>query len=546
MNAPPPKSELGITFSANKDGSRIIASLDPLNGKKLPTLKTLKDEIALQGFGDAEIPDSGLAELLKQWEKATQSFALEVGSIADAVVSIDISKNKLEAYLTIEKAKGGQRVTLEDVLDKMKREGLKYGVIAEAVKKAVAAGEANHEVIAKGHGPVHGERAKFIVLIKEAADRRPNVKEDGSVNYRDILNISTVKEGEPLMRRMPATRGVKGKDVKGRELVAKDGKDVPYSSRLKNVKFSEDDKNILVAAMAGQPVIETDGMSVDPTLSVDKVDISTGNLEFDGTVIIRGDVLTGMQVKVTGEVHIGGMVEASRVEAGGDIIIAGGVIGRGEVRDDEGKQNESAAVLMSNGQIQARFVENALVKSAKDVIIKDLVSHSEVLAEGRVIIGGKGATKGQIIGGIVEGYGGVEAINMGTAGGVSTKIRIGAPLAPLKEKQKSVEEKIHLNTIKLKQLQAALVQLMQKQPPDEVTIKKAQATEAILEADALDFATQLNDVNMAIKRLTMAKAIAKQHLYGGVELTFLDKSRLIKDDQGPSQFQYENGMIIKK
>ncbi|MEK6750379.1 MAG: FapA family protein [Pseudomonadota bacterium] len=538
--------DIGVKLAPSEDGKYVVAELAPLNGKGPPSLSLLKKEIARQGFGDALIVDAQLTDMLKRWKTEQEIVQFKIGQITDAIVSVDISKNKLEAYLTIEKALGGKRATLETVLAEMKKEGLKYGVVADAVKQAVAVGEATHVLIAKGRTPVHGERAQFIVLVKDAADRRPNIKDDGSVNYRDILNVLTVKSGEPLMRRVPATRGIKGIDVKGRELPAKDGKDVPYSSRLKNVTFLEQDKNILVAAIAGQPVVEIEGMSVDPTLSVETVDISTGNLEFDGTVMIKGDVLTGMSVKVTGDVHIAGMVEASSVTSGGDIIIAGGVIGRGEVRAENGKLNESAATLKAGGNVQARFVENAIIEAKKDVYVKDLIAHSEVKAEGCVCVGGKGSPKGQIIGGVVEGRGGVEAVNMGTAGGVITRIRVGAPLSPLKEKLRDLEFKLQHNQLKMKQIQEVMAQLAQKPSVDEATLKKGHATEALLEADAATFIAEINAVNASIKLLSNAKAVAKQHLYGGVELTFFDKARMIKDDQGPAQFQFDGGAVIKK
>jgi len=49
-----------------------------------------------------------------------------------------------------------------------------------------------------------------------------------------------------------------------------------------------------------------------------------------GTVIVRGNVEDGFNIKADGNVEIYGTVGNSRIEAGGDIVISQGVSGRHE------------------------------------------------------------------------------------------------------------------------------------------------------------------------------------------------------------------------
>src|SRR5437762_91037 len=58
-------------------------------------------------------------------------------------------------------------------------------------------------------------------------------------------------------------------------------------------------------------------LTVSKLYEVDgNVDFKVGNVDFDGRVTIKGDVLPGFNVKATGDVAITGMVENASIEAG--------------------------------------------------------------------------------------------------------------------------------------------------------------------------------------------------------------------------------------
>src|SRR5690606_5702443 len=113
--------------------------------------------------------------------------------------------------------------------------------------------------------------------------------------------------GDALMIRHHATEGTAGTTLCGDPVPASAGEDVSYASNLTGVAFAPDNPDMLVAAIVGQPVQVAGGMIVEPVYSVDAVSMASGNIHFDGSVKIRGDVSAGMRVQAAGDIEIGGV-----------------------------------------------------------------------------------------------------------------------------------------------------------------------------------------------------------------------------------------------
>ena len=86
------------------------------------------------------------------------------------------------------------------------------------------------------------------------------------------------------------------------------------------------------------------------------VDASTGDIEYDGNVMIPGTVRTGFTVKAKGDIQVNGVVEGATLIAGGNIVIKRGV------------QGMSRGRLVSGGDICAHFFESANVEAKGDVL----------------------------------------------------------------------------------------------------------------------------------------------------------------------------------
>ena len=113
----------------------------------------------------------------------------------------------------------------------------------------------------------------------------------------------------------------------GEIVPAKPGTDTEFNKDIEGALIDPENENQLLAEIRGHPLISKNAVKVDTSLVLDNVNLKTGNIDFEGSVLVRGEVLAGFQVIATRDVIVKGIVENAKIVAGRDIIISGGVIG---------------------------------------------------------------------------------------------------------------------------------------------------------------------------------------------------------------------------
>lgn len=98
-------------------------------------------------------------------------------------------------------------------------------------------------------------------------------------------------------------------------------------------------------------------MKVDEVLSVKQVDARHGHIDFEGGLIVSGDVNPGMKIRVSGDIVIGGFIEGGWIEAGGSITVRHGIIGR------RNEQGEYLCQLNAQGEIHASYAQYAQLEA---------------------------------------------------------------------------------------------------------------------------------------------------------------------------------------
>lgn len=110
------------------------------------------------------------------------------------------------------------------------------------------------------------------------------------------------------------------------------------------------------------------------------VDIKTGNLRFKGDVKIAGNVCEAMEVQVTGNVEVQGLVTMARVVSGGKIIILGNIVGsrlRAGILFPGAKK---LGFMMTDVHTELQNLAQALdLLKIKKIINFDLVDYSRVV-----------------------------------------------------------------------------------------------------------------------------------------------------------------------
>lgn len=493
-----------------------------------------------EGYADWAINKDTLTKLPKLVREAKAPLAIDLAQKKDAELSVTISSDEMTALLTVTPPQGGDPVTEDDIRVLLDRNKIVYGIQSEVIATVINTQKAERVPVALGTVPINGEDTCFEGLLPEISDRRPKQRDDGTVDYRDIGLCFTVKPETLLMKKLPPTIGTAGTSVTGKVIPARPGRELSFAAPLVGVVLDPEDKNYLRAGIGGQPILIEHGVRVEPVISFKEVDLTTGNIEFDGTVNVAGNVTAGLTIRTSGDIFVAGMVEGAALEAGGSIKVAKGVIGRGELRNDAGELNTSIARIKAGGSIQARFYENAWVEAGGDVLADELVAHCEISAKGAVVVGKDRAKKGHILGGSVFAEQGIKAQVLGSASGVRGKLEAGISRS-VRTRLGNVRDELITKCAERDKLATVLGRAAQL--PKEM-LERARATLDKTEHTIKALQDERDTLQHKITNDANARITVGAKAFEGNTLLLGERSLTIDQERGPGQFTLADGEII--
>jgi predicted RNA-binding protein Jag len=343
----------------------------------------------------------------------------------EAPAFVKIADDGMSAWLA---PASGAPASADELFDLLAAAGVEWGINEEAVA-ALAGRELTEPVLAaRGTESTPSRDAAVEYLFSENDDGEalhPRLREDGSVDHRDLRPMYTVPPGTIVGRYIPAVSGQPGRDVFGREREpAKPGLETPAERFAgRDVRVAENGID-LVATRAGRPVRQNARIDIVEVYTVEgDVDYSTGNVDFNGDVYVMGDVQPGFAVRASGDVRIDGTVDAANIDAGRDLVIAGGIYGHGESSIRVGRS------------MTARFIDSAEVTCGGSMTILSTIIRSTVTCTGRVTLMGRGT----IVGGKVKAVAGISCTAAGSAAGVPTSLELdwlsSVPPGPERERE---------------------------------------------------------------------------------------------------------------
>jgi len=361
----------------------------------------------------------------------------------DCRIVVEVSSDRLRAWVRVSPAFGGESLTETAFREALNGSEVRFGIHEELVREILEKGECERTLIAEGVSPVTGEPAVFERLVLESNHKgAPQEREDGTVDYKDLGLFVSVAVGTPLLRHIPAGPGKPGTGVDGSLLPAMPGSDRPLRAGP-GTRLSADDPDVVVAARVGQPSFDDNWVRVDPTIEVDGVNPSTGNLIFEGNVIVRGAVEPGFTVKAGHDLMILDTVEGANLSAGRNIVLLTGVYGR----------NQSE--IIAKGNIEARFLSDCTVQCEGNIEVNDLIAHCDIECEGSVLAGASGG-KGWIMGGRVRAKREVHARILGSVSESATMIEVAAAGQGLKAQKAATDEAVNQTRIQIDTIERML------------------------------------------------------------------------------------------
>lgn len=414
-----------INFKLNDVTGELFAELSATDKEYVPAISWIEERLKAEKLDHLYFDVNELNKLLKKIKNNEHGVFL-IGQRKDASVLITYDDDFMHAFITVLPAYGGCELN-NDILQASFKE---FDIDESCCDKKILDNildkkTANNILFASGYNKKEGKETYFEILVEEVENIPLKENKTKVINTHNAFNFAKVNIGIPVMQRHPAIPGIHGKNVKGQIILASTIHDVPFNKNLTGVKISPDNPNILISDIKGHPVILTDGVCIDDIMMVNNVDMSTGNINYDGSVMVKGEVMPGMKIQATGDIIVCGVVNRAILEAQNNITVYCGVIGD-HVNNEKIKEEKNLflARLKAGGDITIQYASQAKLIAAHNITVHEYISHCYCDAKSK-IQAGKAGGKGRIFGGEYHAYISIDANYIGAESEIKTQISAG-------------------------------------------------------------------------------------------------------------------------
>jgi len=316
---------------------------NPVGGGKYPSLIVNDQSIEVYINGKRAVGSCVVTE--KDW---IQFIPKKIHPVTR--VEVKVTPDRMQAILKIERVPG-RKYFLRDIeasnsvmisgdyeeipapdisVSQCIQELIKNGVLPEfilieEIEKLLKSSKNGSAVVARGRPPIDGVDSRVKYFFVHRSYRNPDFNTDKKVDMMDHTIIPTVKVGEILAEKIvPAIPGMDGMTVTGEVIKARPAREAVFKAGKGAVLL---DNNRIVATIPGRPVLERGIVRVNPVLTVPSdVNVDTGNIRFDGDVVVNGDVKDGLKVVAGGNIIVYGNCYHATIKGGRNIEIYGKVI----------------------------------------------------------------------------------------------------------------------------------------------------------------------------------------------------------------------------
>ncbi|NTV89386.1 MAG: DUF342 domain-containing protein [Clostridiales bacterium] len=320
-------------------------------------------------------------------------------------IKIEISPDEMEARITFnlpqeELDLNKREKLIREVAVRLRQSGVSYGFRGSLFSEELEAGIPY--LVASGQFAEDG--ADSIIRMFEIEEAKPETIESGKVDYYNLSLIQTVDANAWVGEREHETPGKDGMTVRGEVIKAKNGIRFPLHYDRKYVyEVEEEGKTVLYTREYGAVYYKGRDVSImNPLVINGDVGFKTGNIVFDGYVIINGTICDGFYVEATNDIEVNGELGLGNIKGivskKGSIYIKGGILAKGGVKVEAAKN------------VYLKFIENVTVVCGHTAHIGFYCSNSTVTAR-EVIID---APAGKIMGGRIKATTRVLAAEIGS------------------------------------------------------------------------------------------------------------------------------------
>lgn len=462
---------------------------------------------------------------------------LERNMPLDFYISISISDDKLAAFLLINNIDDTLIVTTAQLEELAQKNRIMHGLNRPLLAQIAADPKSFYQqklAIAAGTKAVLGANGYISYIFDfDENDKKPQELDDGRVNYKEVVSLHNVKKGQLIGQRFLATEGTPGRAVTGETIFTKAGKEARFKIG-KNVIADAEQKG-LYALIDGMVVkTDRDKINVFPVYEVNgDVDYHIGNIDFIGTVVVRGNVLPGFKIRAAGDIRVTGGVEAAELEADGSIEINAGIVG------------QNKAYLKAGKNVKSSFIQDATVEVLGELKVSQSIMHSTIRAGKAVSCNG---AKGLIVGGTVQAGERVTARTIGNSMSTTTVIEVGV-LPELRNEMIHLRNQLRVFMENLDKTDKALSLLDSlaaagQLTPDKLAMRvKLNHTKKQTIEEQNTIKERILEIEKSLEDSEQAKVEVLSTVYGGTKIVIGRYTKFIKDPTNRMTFRLSDGDI---
>lgn len=455
----------------------------------------------------------------------------------DSYLRIQTSADKLSAFITFTRITDEFDCTANDLERFIRSKGVVHGLrsdVLDQISRNPLAFCREQTIVAQGQNSEPGRDGMIrFVFDMDKTERRPEEDEDGKVDLKQVNQLKNVKRGQLIAELVEPMAGPTGQTVTGEELPPKFGKRARFKIG-KNV-VPNGDGSALYAAIDGLITLtDKSKINVFPVYEVNgDVDYRVGNIDFVGTVVIRGNVLSGFRVRASGDIRIIGGVEGAELESEGSIEITGGVMAGNK------------GYIRAQSNVRSSFIQDGNVIAGGDVLVSQSIMHSHVKAGNSVVCSG---SKGLIVGGITQAGDTIVARTVGNSMSTATVLEAGVN-PQMRDELLELRGSLRASIESLDKTDKALVILDQmaaagQLSPDRLAMRvKLNATKRQTIAAIEAAKERMLEIERQLEDSGRSRVDVGGIIFGGVKIVIGRYTKFVKDSAQRVSFQLMDGDI---